>query len=54
MKLTHAELVYAVVPAGDEFGFYEPAYLFSGTFQMKGRTYVKQVLAPALDPPAGG
>lgn len=54
VKLTHAELVYAVVPAGDEFGFYEPAYLFSGTFQMKGRTYVKQVLAPALDPPAGG
>lgn len=49
IKLTSAELVYALVVAGDH-SFYEPAYLFSGTFTDQGITYVKRVLVPAVDP----
>jgi len=30
--------------------FYEPAYLFSGTFQIRGTVYVKHVLVSAIDP----
>ncbi|HKW70813.1 MAG TPA: hypothetical protein VJP81_09545 [Candidatus Dormibacteraeota bacterium] len=49
VKLTKAELVYVLVPAGDH-SFYEPAYLFSGTLQMNGTTLTKRVLVPAVDP----
>jgi len=49
VRLTSAELVYALVIAGDH-SFYEPAYLFSGTFTSNGTTYLKRVLVPAVDP----
>ncbi|HEV2033015.1 MAG TPA: hypothetical protein VGU71_02265 [Candidatus Dormibacteraeota bacterium] len=49
VQLTTAELVYALVNVGDH-GFYQPAYLFSGTFTNNGTTYVKRVLVPAVDP----
>ena len=49
VKLTQAELVYVLAPAGGH-SFYEPAYLFSGTFQLNGATLVKRVLVPAVDP----
>jgi hypothetical protein len=49
VDLTHAELVYVLAPAGDH-SFYEPAFLFSGTFQVNGMMYVKRVLVPAVDP----
>ena len=35
--------------AGDH-SFYEPAFLFSGTFADHGTTYTKRVLVPAIDP----
>jgi hypothetical protein len=47
--LTKVELVYVLVPAGDH-SFYEPAYLFTGTFQVAGTTYTAHVLAAAVDP----
>ncbi|HKW59049.1 MAG TPA: hypothetical protein VJR46_04775 [Candidatus Dormibacteraeota bacterium] len=47
--LTRAELVYVLVPAGDH-SFYEPAYLYTGTFQVKGQTYTAHLLMPAVDP----
>jgi hypothetical protein len=47
VNLTSAELVYALAYAGDH-SFYEPAYLFSGTFTHNGTTYVKRVLVPAI------
>jgi hypothetical protein len=55
VQLTNAELVYAVVHAGDtllpgDHSFYEPCFLFSGTFTYNGTTYVKRVLIPAVDP----
>jgi hypothetical protein len=46
--LTSAELVYTLVAAGDH-SFYEPSFLFSGTFTVNGTTYVKRVLVPAVD-----
>ena len=46
VNLTSAELVYALAFFGGQ-GFYEPCYLFSGTFQHNGVTYVKRVLIPA-------
>jgi len=49
VQLTNAELVYVLAPAGDH-SFYEPAFLFSGIFQMTGTTYVMRVLVPAVDP----
>lgn len=49
VQLTQAELVYVLAPAGAQ-SFYEPAYLFSGTFQMQGTTYVMRVMVPAVDP----
>lgn len=49
VNLTRGELAYLLVPAGDH-SFYEPVYLFSGTFQLNGTTYVKHVLVPAVDP----
>jgi hypothetical protein len=47
--LTDAELVYALVVAGDH-SFYEPAVLFSGKYTVNGTTYTKRVLVPAVDP----
>jgi hypothetical protein len=47
--LDQAELVYVLVPAGDH-SFYEPAYLYTGTFQVKGVTYTAHLLMPAVDP----
>ena len=47
--LSSAELVYTLVAAGDH-SFYEPSFLFSGTFTVNGATYVKRVLVPAVDP----
>lgn len=49
VRLTNVELVYALALGGDH-SFYEPAYLFSGTFTRNGITYVKRVLVPAIDP----
>lgn len=49
VQLTRAELAYVLVPAGDH-SFYEPAFLFTGSFQLNGQTMVKRVLVPAVDP----
>lgn len=49
VQLTGVELVYALAIAGDH-SFYEPAFLFSGTFTQNGVAYVKRVLVPAVDP----
>lgn len=49
VQLTSAELVYAVGWSGGH-GFYEPCFLFSGSFTANGVTYVKRVLVPAVDP----
>jgi hypothetical protein len=49
VRLTKAELVYVLAWAGDH-SFYEPAYLFSGTFIDQGVTKVKLVLVPAVGP----
>ena len=49
VQLDKVELVYALAVSGAQ-GFYEPAYLFSGTFQYQGQTMVKRVLVPAVDP----
>jgi hypothetical protein len=49
VKLDKVELVYALAFSGAQ-GFYEPAYLFSGTFQYQGQTMEKRVLVPAIDP----
>jgi hypothetical protein len=49
VQLTKAELVYVLAPARD-WSYYEPAFLFSGNFQMNGTTYVMRVLVPAIDP----
>ncbi len=49
IKLTKAELVYALAPAGDH-SFYEPAILFTGSFQLNGSTLTRRVLVPAVDP----
>ncbi|OLD24144.1 MAG: hypothetical protein AUG06_02870 [Actinobacteria bacterium 13_1_20CM_2_65_11] len=49
IRLTSAELVYALASAGDH-SFYEPAFLFSGTFTQNGSTFTKRVLVPAVGP----
>src|SRR4029077_4444723 len=49
VKLTQAELVYVLAPAGDH-SFYEPAFMFSGTVNINGSTLTKRVLVPAVDP----
>ena len=49
VKLTTAELVYTLAWAGDH-SFYEPAFLFSGTFTYQGTTFLKRVLVPAIAP----
>jgi hypothetical protein len=47
VRLTTVELVYALAVGGDH-SFYEPAFLFSGTFTYNSVTYVKRVLVPAV------
>ena len=47
VRLTTVEIVYALAVAGNH-SFYEPAFLFSGTFTHNGVTYVKRVLVPAV------
>ena len=47
IQMTQVALVYVLVPAGDH-SFFEPAYLYTGTFQMNGVTYTKHVLEPAV------
>lgn len=49
VRITQAQLVYTVVWAGDH-SYYEPAYLFSGTFTNSGVPSVKRVLIPAVVP----
>jgi hypothetical protein len=49
VRLTKAELVYTLVTAGDH-SFYEPAFLFSGTFTDHGVMRVMRVLVPAVEP----
>jgi hypothetical protein len=49
VQLSSVQLVYALAVAGGQ-GYFEPAYLFSGTFQYNGQTYVKRVLVPLVDP----
>ena len=47
--LTTGELVYGLVVAGDQ-SYYEPEFMFSGAYVVDGKTYVKHVLVPAVDP----
>ena len=49
VDLKSVELVYALAFARGQ-GYYEPAYLFSGTFSYNGQTYTKRVLVPLVDP----
>jgi hypothetical protein len=49
VRLDMVQLVYALAVSGQQ-GFYEPAYLFSGTFEYGGHTYTKRVLVPLVDP----
>ncbi len=49
VDLNKVELVYALAVSNGQ-GFYEPAYLFSGTFSYSGQTYTKRVLVPLVDP----
>jgi hypothetical protein len=49
VRITKAELVYTLVWGGDH-GYYEPAFLFSGTFTLNGVVNVKRVLIPAVAP----
>lgn len=49
VHLDQAQLVYALAISGGQ-GYFEPAYLFSGTFAYNGQTYVKRVLVPLVDP----
>jgi hypothetical protein len=49
VRITRAELVYTLVWGGDH-SYYEPAFLFSGTFANNGVTMVKRVLIPAVVP----
>src|SRR5260221_8516927 len=49
VRLTSVELVYALAIAGDH-SFYEPVFLFSGTFTQNGVTYAKRVIVPAVGP----
>jgi hypothetical protein len=46
--LSQASLVYIAVIAGG-FGYFEPAYLFIGTFTAGATRYEKRVLVPALN-----
>ncbi|HVB76793.1 MAG TPA: hypothetical protein VNI34_03145 [Candidatus Nitrosotalea sp.] len=45
--LDHSRLVYLAVSAGDR-GFFEPVWLFTGSFEVDGIRYQKRVLVPAV------
>jgi len=49
VRMTRVELVYTLVYGGDR-SYYEPVYLFSGTFSDHGVVKVKRVLIPAVVP----
>lgn len=49
VDLNSVEETYVLATSNGQ-GFYEPAYLFSGTFQYNGQTYTKRVLVPLVDP----
>ncbi len=49
VRLTSVELAYALATAGDH-SFYEPVFVFSGTFTQNGVAYVKRVIVPAVGP----
>ena len=49
VHLNQAVLVYALAVKNGQ-GYFEPAYLFSGTFSYNGQTYTKRVLVPLVDP----
>lgn len=49
VQLTQVDLAYLLVPAGEQ-SYYEPVYVFSGTFQLNGTTYRKHLVVPAVDP----
>ena len=49
VQLTNVELAYALAIAGDH-SFYEPVFVFSGTFTQNGVAYVKRVIVPAVGP----
>jgi len=49
LLLTRVELAYALAIAGDH-SFYEPVFVFSGTFTQNGVAYVKHVIVPAVGP----
>ncbi|HET7466671.1 MAG TPA: hypothetical protein VFL29_08385 [Candidatus Dormibacteraeota bacterium] len=49
VNLNTLEEVYVLAVSGNQ-GYYEPAYLFSGTFSYNGQTYTKRVLVPLVDP----
>src|SRR5438874_3796572 len=49
IRLDRVQRVYALAISGRQ-GYYEPAYLFSGSFQYSGHTFVKRVMVPLVDP----
>lgn len=49
VNLTQVELAYLLVPAREQ-SYYEPVYVFSGSFQLNGTTYTKHLVVPAVDP----
>lgn len=49
VNLSQVDVVYALAVAHGQ-GYYEPCYLFSGTFSYNGQTYTKRVLVPLVDP----
>ena len=48
-QLSNVSLVYMAVGSG-EYGYFVPAYLFTGTRTVGGQTLEKRVVVPALDP----
>ncbi|MDQ6922369.1 MAG: hypothetical protein M3170_12290, partial [Candidatus Dormibacteraeota bacterium] len=48
-QLSNVSLVYMAV-GGGEYGYFVPAYLFTGTTTSDGQTLEKRVVVPALDP----
>lgn len=48
VQLSQVGIVYVAMP-GKGYGYFEPAYLFSGTFTVGESHYEKRVLIPALD-----
>jgi len=49
VRMTKVELAYTLVYGGDH-SYYEPVYVFSGTFSDHGVAKVKRVLIPAVAP----